>query len=111
VKVKAWFFVTFSGLFLVAAAVLIALQVGNRSEFLLYVHQFRVDTNENAQVYGGVNVALLMLLSALGGLKARWMIRVFGKGLKLLRQARRQERTAEAAARKAQKTGGAPAKS
>ena len=109
-KVKAWFFVTFSGLFLVAAAVLILLQWARRAGFSLYGYPFDIHLVDG-KVHGGVNVALLMLLSALGGLKARWMIRVFGKGLKLLRQARRQERTAEAEARKAQKAGGAPANS
>ena len=107
-KLKGWFYVTFSGLFLVAAAVLILMQVSNRSEFLLYVHMFRVDINEQTgQVSGGVNVALLMLLSALGGIKARWMIGLFHKGWKLLRQVRRQERSAVAAAQKAQKNAGA----
>ena len=109
-KFKAWFYVTFSGLFLAAAAVLILLQWARRAGFSLYGYPFDLHF-VNDQVQGGVNVALLMLLSALGGVKARWMLHVFHKGLKLLRQVRRQERTAAAAAQKAQKSSGATANS
>ncbi len=89
-KFKGWLYVLYSGLFLAAAILLVLLQWGNSADFSLY-----------GKNLPGVNVALLMVLCVLGGLKARWAVKVLFRGLGLLREVRKAQKLAEAAARKA----------
>ncbi len=72
-KLKGYIYVIFSGLFLIAGGLLIALQWGNPAEFSLYGKNMKA------------NMALLMLISAGIGLLTPWLIRMFFHGAKALR--------------------------
>ncbi len=78
-KFKGFFFLISGGLVIVAAAVLILFQWGNTARFSLYGKNI-----DNA------NTALLMALSALGGITLLLMFWLVLLGIKALRRAGRQ---------------------
>ncbi len=86
--IKAYFFTVFGGIVLFAAVLLVVMQWGNHVEFNLYGTKFAV-YEEAGKVTGGIDTALLMLLSAAGGIVLlklfRWMIR----GVMTIARARR----------------------
>jgi len=86
-SVKGYVFVVFSGLLILAAAVLVLLQWGNRSTFSLYGKNY----GQNPAGGEGVSTALLMLLSAAGGLVTAGLLWMLFRGGRAIRRGHRQE--------------------
>ena len=98
---KAYVVVILSGLVILAAVLLIVLQWGNAAEFSAYGKNIDIDKTEG-RTTGGVNTALLMLFSMIGGLLLFVLCRWFIGGLRNLRQSqhlaeiqRTQQQTAQ----------------
>ena len=85
-SVKGYVLVVFSGLAILAAVLLLVLQWGNRSAFSLYGKNYGQNPPD-----GGVNTALLMLLSAAGGLVMAGLIWILFRGARAIRKGRRAE--------------------
>ncbi len=82
-----------SGLVIVAAVVLVAMQWGNSANFSLYGKNFSIKDN------GGVNTAILMLCSAGGGVAILIMFWILLKGISAILKGRklaRQDRVLKA---------------
>jgi len=66
-KNLAYVVMVICGLILAAGVVLVTLQWAQRASFNLYGYPYNVDV-EGGRTVGGVNTALLMLLSVIGGI-------------------------------------------
>ena len=80
--------VVLSGAVLLAAGMLVILQWGNASEFSLYGKNYSILIAGGAR-QGGVNTAVLMILSAVGGVVVLVAARVFIRGAAALHKARK----------------------
>lgn len=81
---KGYVLVILSGLLILAGALIIALQWNSVSQF----SQFRPPVVIiDGKMQGGINTAVLMLLSAAGGVVFVLLCKVFLYGVKLLRKA------------------------
>jgi hypothetical protein len=78
-----------SGAVLLAGAVLLLLQVANHADFSLYGKNLSVRQLADGSTSGGVNTALLMLFSAVGGIVCVYLAKLFFAGLRNLAAARR----------------------
>ncbi len=86
--IKAYFFAIFGGLVILAAVLLVIMQWGNHVEFNLYGTMLTVD-KKGGKIVGGVDMALLMLLSAAGGVVLFWLTRRMIRGIITIGRARR----------------------
>ena len=80
-RIKGYVLVVPIGIVLLATVVLVVLQWGNAASFSLYGRNLTPHT-EGGKTVGGVNTALLMVLSAVGGLVVVWLCKVFVYGLR-----------------------------
>ena len=90
-KLKAYVSVTVGGLVLAAAALLVILQWANVAEFSVYGYNLSVNWESGPRPTGGINTALLILCSAVGGVALWWLIRVVWSGFWAIRRARQAE--------------------
>lgn len=97
-KAKAYVAIVTSGLVLLAAAILVILQWGNKTVFSLFGKNY--GTNTDAQA--GLNTALVILCSAVGGLVIWHLARALIWGVRALHRVRKEERKREAEFRKTQ---------
>jgi len=95
---KGYVFVVVAGLVALAAAVLVVLQWGRISELSLYGYEYRILVIDD-KLKGGVNTALLMLLSAVGGVLVLLVARVLISGVRAIRRGRRQQAEQQTARR------------
>lgn len=86
--VKGYLMVLFSGAIILAASLLVILQWGNASEFSLYGKNYSIQL-ANGAGQGGVNTAVLMILSAVGGVVALVLARTFIRGAAVLHKVRK----------------------
>jgi len=98
-KIKAYLYVVLGGLVILAAGVLVLLQWNGAARFQLYGLYFDI-TVVDGQITGGVNTALLMLCSAVGGVVMVFVVRLFFRGVGILRRASKADAGAQAAVRK-----------
>ena len=96
---KGYVLTVFSGLLLLAAALLLILQAQNRAEFSLYGKNISIRYQEDGGPVGGVNTAVLMLSSAVGGVGALLLGWVLVRGIRLLRRGWKQSEAAQASKR------------
>ena len=96
-RFRGYVLVVTAGVVLAALAVLVALQWRQRAEFNLFGQPYVIRVFDGSRLSGGVNTALLMLLSAAGGLVTAGMLWLLVRGLRILRAVRR-ERLAQASA-------------
>lgn len=89
--VQGYFMVVLTGTVLLAAGILIVLQWGNHAEFSLYGKNYSIRTIEGGQVDGGVNTALLIIVSAVGGLLMWWCIKILFRGAGGIRRSRKED--------------------
>jgi len=82
-SIKGYVLATLSGILLLAMLVLAIMQFGNKADFSLYGKNM------------SVNTALLVLMSALGGIVFVLLAWVHVKGLRSLMEGKRQRREAE----------------
>ena len=87
-----------SGLLLLAGVLLVVLQAGNHADFSLYGKNLSIRFQEGQQV-GGVNTALLMIGSGIGGVAAVILVRVLISGVRTLRLGLSQQAQAQTASR------------
>ena len=87
-----------SGVVLLGGVVLVLIQLNRVSEFSLYWYRYDMLVVEG-KIRGGVNTALLMLLSGAGGVLAFLLVRVFISGVRSLRKGQRQEAQRQATRR------------
>lgn len=92
---KGYVLAIFSGLVMLAGAVLLLLQVSNHAEFSFYGQNISIRFQSDGSTSGGFNTALLMLCSAAGGLLYWWLVRIFIRGLRSLAAGRKLARQAE----------------
>ena len=85
-KILAYLVLVACGLILVAGVVLVALQWAQRASFSLYGYPYNIEVISGKAV-GGVNTAMLMLLSAVGGILAAVFVRLICWALGALRKA------------------------
>ena len=97
-KAKAYIAIVISGLVLLAATILVILQWGNRTVFSLFGKNY----GANANAEGGLNTALVILGSAVGGVVAWYLLRALFWGVRALHRVRRDERRRETEFRKVQ---------
>ena len=102
--VKGYVLTIVSGFLLLAGALLVILQAQNRAEFSLYGKNISIRYQQGGEPIGGVNTALLMLSSAVGGIVAFLLGWMLVRGLRLLRQAWKQAEAAQQAKRLEQLT-------
>ena len=88
---KGYIMVITSGFFLLAAVLLVILQFRNYAEFSLYGKNISIRFQQDGAITGGVNTAVLMLLSAAGGVLGLILIRMMISGIRSLRKGRAQE--------------------
>ncbi len=87
---KGYFLAIASGLVLLAGVLLVVLQWGRVSAFSLYGYPYEILLLEG-KIRGGVNTALLMVASAVGGVLVVLLVRVFVSGVRSLRKGRREQ--------------------
>ena len=87
-NVSGYVKVVFSGVILLAAALLIILQWDGVTEFSLFGKRFSILVIDG-RLQGGVNTAVLMLCSAAAGVVLLWLVKVFFRGASALRRARK----------------------
>jgi hypothetical protein len=85
---KGYVYTIFSGLLLAAAVTFTALQCYKTSNFTLYGKDMETRT------------VLLIVFSAVGGIVVMYLVRLFVRGVRLLRKVRGARRLAQAAADK-----------
>jgi len=88
---KGYVMTIVSGFFLLAGILLTILQFRNYAEFSLYGKNISIRLKQDGSITGGVNTALLMILSAVGGLVGLILTRVMISGLRSLRKGRTEE--------------------
>lgn len=85
---KGYVLVVFSGALLLIAALLVILQWGKRAQFSLFGYPYDIILVED-RLQGGINTALMMIFSAIGGVVIVLLCRVFFSGLRVLRSSQR----------------------
>ncbi len=93
--IKGYVLVVFSGLALLAVALLVILQWGQSAGFSLFGRPYEIIVI-NSKVQGGVNTALLMIGSGIGGVLTILLCKVFFSGAMTLRKGRVQQTQKEA---------------
>ena len=78
---KGYVLVVLSGLVILAAAILVALQWGNRGDFSLY-----------GKNIPDASTAVVVLTSAAGGVVLLYLAKVMARGISALRKGRREQR-------------------
>ena len=86
---KGYILVILSGLVIFITVLLVVLQWGLRAEFSLFGQLYTIHLVDDRLV-GGINTALLMVLSGIGGVVSVWMIKLLFLGISALRKARRR---------------------
>lgn len=94
---KGYVLVVASGLVLAAGLLLVILQARNPAEFSLYGKNISIRLAQDGKAVGGVNTALLMICSAVGGALAIPLVRVMISGWRSLTKARQQRLLAQVA--------------
>ena len=84
--IKGYTLVVFSSILLAAAVVLVALQWGNHAELSVYGKNYSIRILNN-RTEGGANTALLMLLSAVGGIVCLYLSRLLIYAIVIVRKA------------------------
>ena len=98
-RVKGTVLVVISGAVILAAGLLVVLNLPHPAQLNLYGPVYTVDIDpDTKQRVGAVNTGLLMLCSAAGGVLVFWMAKVLLRGIGALRKARKESETREAAA-------------
>ena len=95
---KGYVMVILSGLLLSAAALLVILQWGRVSGFSLFGYPYEILVMDG-KVKGGVNTALLMIISAVCGILAVLLVKMLVAGSLILRKRHRQEEQKQVAER------------
>jgi len=95
-KIVAVFVLVVCGLILVAGIVLVALQWAQRADFNLYGYPYNSYT-QAGRTHGGVNTALLMFLSAAGGIVAVFLVKLICWAVGAIRRAGRERALASQA--------------
>ena len=95
---KGYFLVIASGLVLLAGGLLVVLQWGHVSAFSLYGYPYEILVLEG-RIRGGVNTALLMVASAVGGVLVVLLVRMFISGMRSLRKGKRKQAEQQTARR------------
>ncbi|MHC4983068.1 MAG: hypothetical protein ACYTF6_07870 [Planctomycetota bacterium] len=85
-KILTYSVIVICGLVLAAGVVLLALQWAQRAGFNLYGYPYTIHVHPDGKTAGGINTALLMLLSALGGIVAVFLVRFIFWAIRLLRR-------------------------
>ncbi|MGC9455324.1 MAG: hypothetical protein ACP5HU_10735 [Phycisphaerae bacterium] len=106
--VQGYILIVVTGALLLAAGILIVLQWGNHAEFSFYGKNYSIRTIEGGQVDGGVNTAVLILLSAAGGILMWWCVKLLFRSARGVRRSRRDDagRAVQKRVEKLEKAGG-----
>jgi len=97
-RVKGTVLVVISGAVILAAALLVILNLPHPAQLNLYGPVYTVDIDlETKERVGAVKTGVLMLCSAAGGVLIFWMTKVLIRGIGVLRKASKESETREAA--------------
>ena len=95
--VKGYLMVLFSGAIILAASLLIILNWTSRADLHVFAWHYSIRIIEGGTFVGGFNTALLMILSAVGGVVALVLARTFIRGAAALRKGRKAAGRADGA--------------